>query len=89
MEANDKCFASDARKISWVARHFSPGSPALDWWVSQLQENACAHSRAHPNAPRLTGTYSVAGVPFIIPVLGDISLFLRTLAKLFSDPYAS
>lgn len=83
------CFASDSRKISWVARHFSPGSPALDWWVSQLQENARAHSFDHPNAPRFAGTYSVAGVPFPITVLVDISLFLRTLAKIFSDPYAS
>lgn len=89
MEANSHCFASDSCKISWVARHFSPGSPALDWWVSQLQENARAHSREHPNAPRFAGTYSVAGVPFTIPVLMDISLFLRTLAKILSDPYAS
>lgn len=89
MEANTQCFASDSRKISWVARHFSPGSPALDWWISQLQENARAHSCAHPNALRLAGTYSVAGVPFTIPVLLDISLFLRTLAQIFSDPSAS
>lgn len=85
MEANTQCFASDSRKISWVARHFAPGSPALDWWVSQLQENARAHSRAHPTAPCLAGTFLVAGVPFTIPVLLDISVFLRTLAQLFSD----
>lgn len=89
MEAVPNPFSSDARKISWVARHFSVGSPVHDWWFSQLQENARAHSRAHPNAPRLAGTYSVAGVPFILPVLLDISLFLQTLAQLFSDPYAS
>lgn len=89
MEANTQCFASDSRKISWVAWHFASGSPALDWWVSQLQENARAHARDHPDAPRLAGTYSVAGVAFTIPILVDIDLFLCTLAKTFSDPYAS
>lgn len=89
LEANMSSFASDSRKISWVARHFVSGSPAHDWWVSQLQENARTFSREHPHAPRLAGTYSVAGVPFSIPVLVDISIFLRTVAKLFSDPYAS
>lgn len=89
MEANAQYFASDSRNISWVERHFSPGSPSLDWWIIQLQENAQAYTRSHPEAPRLAGTYSVAGVPFTIPVLIDISLFLRTLALIFTDPYAS
>lgn len=48
-----------------------------------------AYSRDHLDAPRFAGTHSVAGVPFTIPVLIDISLFLRTLAQLFSDPYAA
>lgn len=48
-----------------------------------------AYSRDHPGAPRLAGTHSVAGVPFSIAVLIDVSLFLRTIAQLFSDPYAA
>lgn len=31
----------------------------------------------------------VAGVPFTVGILVDVSLFLRTLAELFSDPYAA
>lgn len=89
MEANAQCFVPDSCKISCFARHFSPGSPALDWWVSQLQENARAYTRDHPDAPCLAGAYLVAGVPFTIPVLLDVSLFLRTLARIISDPDAS
>lgn len=37
LEANVSSFASDSRKISWVAQHSVSGSPAHDWWVSQLQ----------------------------------------------------
>lgn len=89
LESQGGCFVSDSRKVSWVARHFVLGSPAHDWWMSQLQENAMAYSRDHAGAPRLAGTHSVAGVPFYIAVLIDVSLFLRTIAQLFSDPYAA
>lgn len=42
-----------------------------------------------PNAPCLAETHSVAGVPFSINFLTDVSLFLCTLACLLSDPYAA
>lgn len=89
LEAQGSCFSSDSRKVSWIARHFVVGSPVHDWWISQLQENANDHARDHPDAPRMAGTHSVAGVPFSIKVLTDVSLFLRTIAQLFSDPYAA
>lgn len=48
-----------------------------------------AYSKDYPNAPCLAGTHSVAGVPFTIPVLVDISFFLCTLAQLCFNPYAA
>lgn len=89
MEANVESFSSNTRKVSWVSCHLLLGSPAHDWWISQLQENARAFTCEHPDVPRLDGTYSAAGVLFILPILSDISLFAKTLAKIFLDPYDS
>lgn len=34
-------FADDGRRIKWIARHLRPvGSPAADWWLSRVAENA-------------------------------------------------
>lgn len=75
-------FVNDDRRVKWIARHFRPASsPAADWWISLIAENASLFESSIPEG-------QTAAFPFRLERLTSVSSFLQDLVLTFSDPFA-
>lgn len=75
-------FANDDRRVKWIARHFRPASsPAADWWISLVAENASLFESSIPEG-------QTAAFPFRLERLTSVTSFLGELVLTFSDPFA-
>lgn len=81
--AHSASFADDGRRIKWVARHFrTVGSPAADWWLSLIAENATLFDGV------LSGG-KTAAFPFRLTPLLTVDTFLNELVSSFAHPFAA
>lgn len=81
LSSRSTSFSGDSACINWVARHFKPiGGSSNSWWMSLLQENAAAQG-VHDH-------YRFSGLPFVIPPLSSLDLFLKAVVEEFGDKLA-
>lgn len=82
LTVHENCFANNDRRVKWIARHFRPASsPAADWWISLVAENASLFESSIPEG-------QTASFPFRLEKLTLVTSFLHELVLTFSDPFA-
>lgn len=83
LSVHEARFADDGRRVKWISRHFRPASsPAADWWLSLVAENASLFDESLPEG-------MTASFPFRLKKLQSVDAFLRDLVETFSDPFES
>lgn len=83
LAAHASAFSDDGRRVKWIARHFKPvGSPAADWWLSLVAENASLFNEQMPEG-------KTAAQPFRLTSLLTVDSFLNELVTSFADPFAA
>lgn len=86
LEQYANCFASDKRKINWIAAHFATStndvSPAQSWFLSLLMKNAHVHGVTDPYA-------NLKSLEYVIPPLLSTDAFIQELIYVFGDKMSS
>lgn len=83
LAAHSSAFSDNDRRIKWISRHLKPvGSPAADWWLSLVAENASLFYNVI-----LEG--KTAAYPFRLASLRSVDAFLDELVSCFADPFAA
>lgn len=83
MAAHSSSFSDDGRRIKWIARHLRPvGSPAADWWLSRVAENASLFDGSVSEG-------KTAAFSFRLDSLLTVDSFLDDLILNFADPFAA
>lgn len=83
LAAHSAVFVDDGRRIKWISRHFQPvGSPAADWWLSLVAENAVLFDSVISEG-------KTAAFPFRLPSLLSNDSFIDELVTNFADPFAA